>query len=108
MALNHARPGEVVPLLDGLEGVTSDRTSALVKSDRFEAVRLVMPAGTSIAPHRVDGFITLLCLEGEVLLVADAERELRPGDWLYLERGASHGLHARADSILLLHILFDR
>jgi quercetin dioxygenase-like cupin family protein len=107
MALKHAAPGEVVRLQpDGMD-LTQRRAAALVKSDRFEAVRLVLPAGTTIAEHKVDGFFTLHCLEGRVVVEADRDLEMGRGDWLYLERSAPHAVRALEDSALLLTILFD-
>ena len=44
MAVHHARPGEVVDLNPLGEGLRNARTTAIVKSDAFEAVRLVVPA----------------------------------------------------------------
>jgi quercetin dioxygenase-like cupin family protein len=108
MALKHVEAGEVVHLQELGAGLKSEKTSALVKSDRFEAIRLVVHAGTSIPSHKVEGFITLFCLEGHVLLEAGREIELRSGDWIYLERGVPHAVRATEDSALLLHILFDR
>ena len=107
MALNHAEPGEVMHLQPLGASLPMSKTSALMKSDRFEAVRLVVPAGTTIPSHQVEGFITLFCLEGYVLLGVDREIELRPGDWVYLERGSPHSVRAVEDSALLLTILFD-
>lgn len=106
MALKHANPGEVIRLQPG-RGVTDEKTAALVKSDRFEAVRLVIPGGTSIPSHKVEGFVTLLALQGHVILEAAGQIELRTGDWIFLDRGAPHALRAIEDSVLLLHIMFD-
>jgi quercetin dioxygenase-like cupin family protein len=44
------------------------RTTAIVKSSTFEAVRFIVPAGHKIPPHRLDGEITLFCTEGCVRL----------------------------------------
>jgi quercetin dioxygenase-like cupin family protein len=107
MALKHAEPGEVVHLLPKGNRLSTSKTSAIVKSDRFEAVRLVIPGGASIPSHDVDGFITLLCLEGHAVLQTDEEIGLRPGDWVYLGRGVTHSLRGIEDSALLLTILFD-
>lgn len=106
MALPHAKPGEAVDLRPLGAQLTTTRTAALVKSDRFEVVRLVIPAGTTIPTHQVPGYITLHCLEGRVSL-GPAEAELAAGDWLYLERGAPHSVRGIEDSSLLLTIFFD-
>ena len=109
MAIRHARAGEVVDLQPLGEGLQSARTTALVKSDAFEAVRLVVPAGKEIPPHQVSGQITLHCLEGRVLLgLADSTLELSSGQWVYLDGGARHSVKGIEDSSVLLTILFDR
>ena len=105
MALNHAKPGEVVQLQASGQGPAS--TSALVKTDRFESVRLIIAAGTTIPTHKVGGFLTLYCVEGQVRIELDSEVRMRPGDWLYLDRGEPHSVHGIEDSVLLLTILFD-
>lgn len=105
MALNHAEPGEVVNLRVG--GAAGSKTAALVKRDRFETVRLVVPAGVTIPTHQVGGFLTLYCLEGHAVLSAERDIDLKTGDWTYLDRGAPHAVRGVEDSALLLTILFD-
>ncbi len=106
MALPHADPREVVHLgsLAPTHGATG--TIALVKSDRFEAIHLFVPAGTTIPPHHVSGYVTLHCLEGHVTL-GPLEIELSAGDWVYLERGDQHSVQGVTDARLLLMIMFD-
>lgn len=106
MALEHAGPGDVVDLSPLGSALASSKTSALVKTDRFEAVRLVVPAGTTIPSHQVSGYFTLLCLEGRVALGPD-ETLLSQGSWIYLDRSTPHSVRAIEDSSLLLTILFD-
>lgn len=107
MALKHVEPGEVVQLQPMGVAVARPGTSALVKTDRFEAVRLVVRAGKTIPCHQVEGFITLFCIEGHAFIGVGRDIELRPGDWIYLERGTPHSVRAARDSALLLTILFD-
>jgi quercetin dioxygenase-like cupin family protein len=108
MALKHAGPGEVVdlrPLGDDMGGA---KTRAIVRTRSFEAVRLVVPAGTEIPSHRVEGEITLHCIEGHARLgLADGTVDLRRGDWVYLAGGTPHSVHGIEDASLLLTILFD-
>ena len=109
MALPHAAPGQTIALPSLAAMPAETKTNALVKTDRFEAVQLVLRAGTAIAPHAVDGYFTLHCLEGAVTLEADsATIPLKGGDWVYLDRGQRHGLSAAEDSALLLTIMFDK
>ena len=80
MAVHHAGSGEVVDLRPLGAKLHDERTTAIVKTDTFEAVRLIVPAGREIAFHRVDGEITLFCIEGCVRLgLSDAEFELSAG-----------------------------
>ena len=86
MALHHASPGEVVDL--GLPANSSAQTPdqpgtrAIVKTDRFEAIRLVLAQGESIPAHEVASEITLHCLEGAVSVSsADQTLALHAGQW---------------------------
>lgn len=109
MAVPHAKPGEIVDLHPLGGGLKNARTTAIVKSETFEAVRLVVHAGANIAPHQVPGAIFLHCLEGRVLLgLTDSTLELAAGQWVYLEGGVRHSVEGIEDSSLLLTILFDR
>jgi hypothetical protein len=64
MAVHHASAGEIVDLRPLGGELKSARTSAIVKSDAFEAVRLIVHARTNIASHEVPDAIMLHCLEG--------------------------------------------
>lgn len=104
MALEHAKPGQVVDLgTAGAEG-----TTALVKTEQFEAIRLVVREGGRIPPHEVSGDLTLQCLEGRVALtVAGSASELAAGQWVYLAGGVEHAVEGIEDAVLLLTIVFD-
>ena len=109
MAISHAGSGEIVDLRPLGSRLPDERTTAIVKSDAFEAIRLVVPAGRRIAPHEVSGKITLHCLEGRILLeLPDAELEMSAGEWIHLDGGVRHALSGIEDASLLLTILFDR
>lgn len=107
MALHHAAPGEVVDLLP--ENVTTheEHSTAIVKADHFETIRLVIPSGTEMRQHQVPGSIMLHCLEGHVKVELSASSiELRRNKWVYLEGGAPHSVKGAENSVLLLTILF--
>ena len=106
MALHHLDAGEKVhlPSLDALSGA---KAVALVKTDRFETLELVLGAGDAIPSHAVLGYTTLHCLKGRVVIEAAGEIELSAGDWLYLGRGQAHAVAALDDSSVLVTILFD-
>ena len=105
MALHHMVAGEKVRL----ESVTNpdSKTVALVKTDAFEAVQLVLRSGDRIAAHAVPGFATIQCLEGSVTLHAAPDVNLEAGEWMYLDRGERHSVSAHEDSSLLVTILFE-
>lgn len=106
MALHHVGPAEKIHLASA--GVPAAKTSALVKTEAFEAVQLVLRAGDDISSHSVPGYATIHCLEGLVLLKFDEELQLAAGDWLYLDRGQVHSVSALQDSSLLVTILFNQ
>lgn len=109
MAVDHAKSGEPIDLSPLGKKLRETKTTALVKSDAFEAARLVIPAGREIPPHQVPGAITLHCLEGRVLLdLPNSTAELAAGQWMYLNGGERHGLKGVEDSSVLLTILFPR
>lgn len=106
MALPHANSGEPVDLTPLGPSFPEARTSALVKTDSFEAIRLVVPAGDSIPPHKVSGKFTLHCLEGRVRLgLSEGTVELAAHEWVYFEGGVLHSLEGIEDSSLLLTIM---
>lgn len=107
MAQSRVEAGEKFNLISSDGASARGRTAALVKTDRFEAIRLVLSKGSSVAPHAVRGHVILQCLRGEVRLDAKAPIILGAGDWIYLDRGEQHGLMAIDDSALLLTIMFD-
>jgi quercetin dioxygenase-like cupin family protein len=107
MALHHAASGELVDLRSLQSGLgATTRTTALVKSDSFEAIHLVVPGGGQIAPHQVPGEFTLLCMQGRVTIgLTDGVVELSSGQWVYFDGGVRHSVHAIEDSSLLLTIM---
>ncbi len=107
MAIDHALPGQCVHLGPLGPALRDARTTALAKTDRFEAVTLVLQAGSTIPAHAVAGYISLLCIEGAVEVDAIGVTTLQRGDWMYLDRAQQHGLKALNDSMLLLTIYFD-
>ena len=109
MAVPHAKSGQLVDLRPLGAELRTAKTTALVKSKSFEAVRLVVRAGMEIPAHQISGSITLHCLEGRVALgLTDSVLELSAGEWVYLDGGARHSVRGIEDSSLLLTILFHR
>lgn len=108
MALHHASPGEPVDLRPLGPELKNAQTAAIVKSELFEAVHLIVHAGANIPDHSVAGPIMLHCLEGRVLLgLAGSELDLSAGHWVFLEGCEPYSVTGIEDSSLLLTILFD-
>ncbi|MEI4264051.1 cupin domain-containing protein [Roseovarius sp. D0-M9] len=108
MALKHATPGEPVDLSPLGPQLVTARTHAIVRTSSFEAVRLVVLAGTEIPSHHLPGQITLQCIEGHAQIGLIGETiNLRAGDWVYLESGVPHSVKGIQDASLLLTILFE-
>ncbi len=108
MALHHAKPGEIVELQPLGSKLHEARTSAIIKSQHFEAIHLVVHAGSEIPPYEVPGNITLHCLEGLVELgLDDSAVKLKANQWVYLDGGTLHSIKGIKDSSLLFTILFD-
>ena len=106
MALHHASSGEVVTLGPLGTGLAEASTRALVKTDSFEAIWVILQAGEDLPAHSVSGRFTLHCLEGRVAIeLADESTELAAGQWVYFDGGIPHALRASEDSSLLLTIL---
>lgn len=106
MAIHHATSAEVFdirPLGARLRGAI---TNVLVKTDTLEVIRIVLPAGKQLPPHRVEGEITVQCLEGRIEFDADGTlHELTQGQMLFLAGGATHALRGIDDSSVLVTIL---
>ena len=105
MALHHVAAGEKFRLATVAD--PDAKTAALVKTDAFEAVQLLLRSGDAIASHAVSGFATIQCIEGSVTVNAAKEVDLKAGDWVYLDRGERHSVAAHEDSSLLVTILFE-
>ena len=106
MALPHAAPGEAIQIRRAGEDLTRFCSTALVKTEEFELIRMVLPQGKSMPEHSVRGALTLLCLEGRIAVGAHAPfQHLNAGEMMYLNGGEVHSLCALQDALVLLTIL---
>lgn len=95
-----------LPLGTAVKGA---RSMTVLKSAGLELIRLAIPAGKQIPPHRAPDEITVQCLEGHVACSHDGhELELRPGDLLHLCPKELHSLRGIADSSVLVTLLRPR
>lgn len=106
MAIRHLHSAETVSVRPLGERLAREVTTTLVKTERLEVLRLVMPQGKQIQRHEVPGEITLQCLEGRVKVdLGDRSIELAEGDFTYLDGHHPHDVEAILDSTVLVTIL---
>jgi quercetin dioxygenase-like cupin family protein len=109
MAIPHAKSGEVIDLRPMGEALAHAVTSTLVKTDRLEIIRYVVPAGKEWHGHQVAGEITVQCLEGRVAFTAGGTtRELAAGQMVYLAGNEPHSLRGIEDASVLVTILLHQ
>ena len=106
MAILHAQSGEVVDVRPLGVSIADSKTTALIKTQHFEVLRMVILASKEIAEHKAKGDIIVQCLEGHITFsTKEKNLELRAGHMLYLKTGEPHSLKAIEDSSLLLTML---
>ncbi len=87
MALQHALPLDVIDVRPLGTGLRDAVTTSLLKTEALQLMRLVLPAGRGLPTHSVPGAITVLCLEGEAVVVTpsrttvDALAEINWENW---------------------------
>ena len=109
MAIPHARSGQVIDVRPHGPSFTDERTIALFKTEDLEVIRLVLPAGKGMPPHKVAGEITIQCIEGRIDVAVDgASNHLAAGQLIYLARNVPHGVAALEDASVLVTIALRR
>lgn len=109
MAIPHASPGKPIDIGPLGARLRNEKTVALFKSVDLEVMRLVLPAGKSLPPHKVPGEITIQCVEGAIRVSADGEPQvLRAGQMLYLLGDVVHGVEALEDATALVTVTLRR
>ena len=109
MAIPHAASNEVVSVVPLGPDLAATQTSTLIKTERMQVIRLIVPAGKEIPAHDAPGEITVQCLEGRVAFTAAGRtQELGPGQLIYLTARETHALRGIEDASLLVTILSGR
>lgn len=109
MAIPHAQPGEVINVRPLGTAAAGAKTTALVKTESLEVIRLVVPQGKEIPTHSTRGEITVQCLEGRVgFTTGGVTHELGAGQLLYLRAEQPHAVLGIEDASLLVTITFPR
>ena len=106
MAISHATPGQAIDVRPDAADPDGARTVALFKSRDLEVMRLVLPAGKALPPHKVAREITIQCISGTLAVTTDAGRHpLQAGQLLYLEREAMHDVLALEDAMAVVTVV---
>lgn len=106
MALPHVKSGELIDIRPLGDKLVDTPSTALVRTDDFEVMRMVLPAGKSVPQHHIPGELTIHCLEGTVELQAhDKTQALHAGDLVYLQGDVPHALYALENSAILVSML---
>lgn len=109
MAIEHALPGQAIDVRPLGSGLSTEKTTALFKSSDLEVIRLVLLAGKSLPPHKVQGEITIHCIEGALDVTAEGRSHvLRAGQLLYLSGHVLHGVTALEDSCALVTVALKK
>ncbi|MDB5798671.1 MAG: cupin protein [Paucimonas sp.] len=106
MSLPHVSSGEIVDIRPLDQRLKDAFSNALLRTERLEVMRLVLPAGKSFPEHHVDGESTIQCIEGVVELHAHGSiKPMRANQMVYLGPGVRHALVAQQDASVLVTIL---
>lgn len=106
MAIPHASSGQVIDIRPLGSKLSESITTTLIKTDSLEVIRLVVPAGKEIPPHKVTGEITVQCLEGRIEFnTPQGPKQLQAGEMLYLAGSQEHCVKGIDNSSVLVTIL---
>lgn len=106
MSLHHATSGELIEIRPLGDKLTDSASIALVRTNDFEVMRLVLPKGKSIPEHEIEGELTLQCLEGSVEVDAQGQRQqLQAGQMIYLQGKTPYALSAPENASVLMTML---
>jgi len=107
MATHHAAPGEIVDLAHWADDLHYEKTKAIIKTEKIELARLVIPKGKVLPNHKVSAPIIIQCIKGNIEFTAmGTTQELHSGQLFYLNPGEPHSLKGVEDAVILLTILF--
>ena len=103
MAQTHARSGQVVSVLPLGDHLKDAKTTAILKAEQLEIVRVVLLAGNEMREHSAPGEITVQCIEGQIEFRSPGTSQiLEPGDLIHLLSKEPHALRAITDASALV------
>jgi len=105
MAQEHVPSGQIASVRPLGADLGSARTTALLKAEQLEVIRIVLLAGSEFREHRAPGEITVQCLEGCIEFSSpQGLHTMTAGAFIHLRRNEPHALKAKVDSSALLTI----
>jgi quercetin dioxygenase-like cupin family protein len=108
MSIPHALSGQPVDVKPFGPALAEQRSEALFKSQQLEVMRLVLPAGKAMPPHKIRGELTLQCLEGRLdVTVAGVSSVMQAGQLMFLLGEVAHSVTALEDASALLTIVLN-
>lgn len=103
MAIHHAESGELTHVLPLKENLKTEITKTIYKSEHLEVIRMILLAGKTMPSHKVDGDITVQCVEGNIeFSVGSTSFLMETGSLVCLAGGEVHALKAITDSSVIL------
>lgn len=106
MSLPHASSGDVIDVTPLGERLPAAMSTAIVRTAHIELIRSVLHRGRSVPEHKVDGELTIQCIEGQLTVHAQGRAiALGPGELLFLAGGVPHSVEASEDSSALLTLV---
>lgn len=109
MSLPHATSGQLINIRPLSGKLRESVSTALFKGAELEVMRLVLEAGKEIPEHKVNGEITIHCLEGSIDLHAHGRTQtLRQGEMVYLIANQPYAIKALEDASVLMTVSLKR
>ncbi len=106
MALPHATSGDVIDVTPLRDQLGSAMSTAIVRTAHLELIRSVLHKGRTVPEHKVDGELTIQCIEGKLVVHAHGMKiPLTAGELLFLAGGEPHSIAAEEDSSALLTLV---
>jgi quercetin dioxygenase-like cupin family protein len=85
------------------------KTTAILKAEELEIVRVVLLAGHEMREHKAPGEITVQCIEGRIeFRTPETSQTLGPGDLIHLRSKEPHALRALTDASALVTMRVGR
>ena len=106
MSLPHATSGDVIDLKPLADRLPLALSTAIVRTAHLELIRSVLHRGRSVPEHKVDGELTIQCIEGKLTVHAHGLKiPLAAGELIFLSGGVPHAIAAEEDSSALLTLV---